>query len=98
MHAAAAGNTDIVGCLLAKGAAINMLDDVAGVSALQLAVQGGDLRTVRLLVGHGAKINLQAPCNGFSPLMNAVWYRHPEIVEYFAKREERLKKTELYVF
>jgi hypothetical protein len=38
MHAAAAGNTDIVGWLPAKGAAVNMRDDVAGVSALQLAI------------------------------------------------------------
>lgn len=82
MRAAALGEVAKVRELLGQGARVNVIDDVIGTGALHLAAQGGHVEVARLLVEHGAHVNLQAPSHGFTPLMNAVWHRQAEAVAW----------------
>lgn len=82
MRAAALGRFQCVNLLLDRGADVHVLDNTMGQTALHLACQGGDVETVRLLLKAGAFINLQAEANGITPLINAIWYRNTECVEF----------------
>jgi ankyrin repeat protein len=65
--AAARGHSDIVRLLLEKGCDVNLRDDMQA-TALHLAADNGDVRVMRLLLGHpGTEVNLKDRM-GFTPL------------------------------
>lgn len=82
MIAAGLGNFQMVELLLTAGADVNILDTRMGASALHKAAQGGVVPVAELLVRRGAFIDLAAPTHGHTPLMDAVWHRKPQMVEY----------------
>jgi ankyrin repeat protein/ketosteroid isomerase-like protein len=96
----AAGRGDAVGVrlLLEAGADVHTGDLRAGGTALHKAVQGGDLDTVRALVEAGAFIDAVAPTTGHTPLLDAFWYKWPDIVGYLLDRGAGLNLTTHYGF
>ncbi|MFR9726625.1 ankyrin repeat domain-containing protein [Streptomyces sp. MS19] len=80
--AAGLGNAAVTAALVEAGADVHSADSRAGGTALHKAVQRGDLDTIRVLVGAGAFIDAVAPTTGHTPLMDALWYKWPDIVAY----------------
>lgn len=87
MIAAGLGRERIARLLLRHGADVHILDDTMGASALHFAAQGGDVGMAKLLLDHGAHLNLQSPTHGITPLMNAVWYRNPDMTAFLLEQE-----------
>lgn len=88
MQAAVIGDFEQCQQLIRDGAAVNDLSFPLGVSALHLACQNGHIEVVKLLLAHGAIVNLQLACNGMTPLMQAVWYRHPQCVQFLLQQPD----------
>ncbi|MGH3537499.1 MAG: ankyrin repeat domain-containing protein [Pseudonocardiaceae bacterium] len=82
MIAACHARPDMVKVLLDAGADVHALDSQTGASALHKACQGGGVHVVRLLVEAGAFVDLPAPTTGHTPVMDALWYKWPEVVDY----------------
>lgn len=80
LHAAYYGNTLKVKTLLDRGIAVNFQDKDSGTSALQTASQRGRKDIVTLLLGRGAKVNLQNK-KGDTALMAAAFNGHVDIVK-----------------
>jgi ankyrin repeat protein len=80
----AAGRGDAAGvrALLAAGADPLALDSAIGASPLHHAAQSGSVEVMRLLLEAGAPVDLQAPTQGMTPLMVAVWHRRPAVVAF----------------
>lgn len=98
MTAASRGYSDFVDLLLQYGADPNLIDRKAGVSALHKACQGGHLEVVKILVEYGAFINHQATITGHTPLIEAIWYKSSEIVDYFIRLDARIELKTYYGF
>ena len=59
-----------------------------GATALHAAVENGHLAAVRVLLGHNAK---QLPSmQGASPLLIALQYRHPRMVQNYCRDKREL--------
>ncbi|GAA3882218.1 hypothetical protein GCM10022243_53520 [Saccharothrix violaceirubra] len=98
MVAAGKGNAELVGVLLDAGADVHTADSVAGGTALHKAVQGGDLDTVKLLVAAGAFVDAVAVSTGHTPLLDAFWYKRPDLVGYLLDRNAGLNLGTHYGF
>jgi uncharacterized protein len=98
MIAAGKGNTELVRLLIDAGADVYTTDSAAGGTALHKAVQGGDLETVRVLVEAGAFVDAVATTTGHTPLLDAFWYKRPEIVGYLLDRNAGLNLATHYGF
>lgn len=98
MIAAGRGAADVVRLLLEHGADVHTTDTAAGATALHKAVQGGDLETVRLIVEAGAFIDAVTPTTGHTPLLDALWYKRPDIVGYLLDRNAGLNLSTHYGF
>lgn len=98
MSAAGRGDATTTRLLLDSGADVLTADGKAGGTALHKAVQGGDLSTVRILVEAGAFIDAVAPTTGHTPLLDAFWYKWPDIVGYLLERDASLNLTTHYGF
>jgi uncharacterized protein len=98
MIAAGRGHAAMVRTLLAFGAESNAVDRRAGASALHKACQGGHLAVVKLLVEGGAHIDLQATTTGHTPLIEAIWFKADDIVEYLINRNARIELKTYYGF
>ncbi|MFC6092804.1 ankyrin repeat domain-containing protein [Saccharothrix sp. BKS2] len=98
MIAAGKGNAGLVRLLVDAGADVYTTDSAAGGTALHKAVQGGDLETVKALVEAGAFIDAVAVTTGHTPLLDAFWYKHPEIVGYLLDRNAGLNLATHYGF
>lgn len=98
MMAAARGNVDLVRTLLQYGADPNAIDRRAGTSALHKACQGGHLEVVKLLMGSGAFADHQATTTGHTPLIEAIWFKSEEIVDYLLKQGARTELRTYYGF
>ncbi|MFF9111174.1 ankyrin repeat domain-containing protein [Streptomyces sp. NPDC014805] len=96
----AAGQADpaTVGALIAAGADVHTADSRAGATALHKACQGGDLDVTRQLVEAGAFVDAVAPTTGHTPLMDALWYKFPDLVEYLLAQGAGLKLHTHYGF
>jgi ankyrin repeat protein len=82
MMAAGRGQVKIVKTLLDAGADLYTKDPKAGASALHKACQGGNLSVVQLLVQHGAFVDEIVVSTGHTALIEAIWFKYPDIVEY----------------
>lgn len=98
MIAAGKGNADLVRLLIDAGADVYTTDSAAGGTALHKAVQGGDLETVKVLVEAGAFIDAVSVTTGHTPLLDAFWYKHPDIVGYLLDRNAGLNLSTHYGF
>ncbi|MGP4109592.1 ankyrin repeat domain-containing protein [Streptomyces sp. 4N509B] len=96
--AAGTGDAPVVAALVEAGADIHSTDSRAGGTALHKAVQRGDLDTVRLLVTAGAFVDAVAPTTGHTPLIDALWYKWPDIVAYLLDRNAGLNLATHYGF
>lgn len=81
MIAASQDDAETIGHLVTSGADIRTFDSQTGATALHFAAVAGAERAARTLLSLGAPINASAPSNGLTPLMTAVWHRHPDIVD-----------------
>lgn len=98
MLAAGLGDERIVALLLEHGANPNSTDPVAGAAPLHKACQRGSLGAVRQLVKAGAFIDLQTATTGHTALMEAAWYKWPEIVSYLLDADAGLNHVTHYGF
>lgn len=96
----ASGRADpaLVRRLLAAGADVFAADSAAGATALHKACQGGSLAVVEELVAAGAFVDAVAPTTGHTPLLDAVWFKAPDIVRFLLDRGAALTGTTRYGF
>lgn len=86
MTAAGSGTVESVRVLLAAGADARAVDARAGGTALHKAVQRGDLAAVEALVDAGAFVDAVTTSTGHTPLLDAFWYKRPDIVAHLLER------------
>jgi ankyrin repeat protein len=96
--AAGRGDAETAGVLLAAGADPRAVDSRAGATALHKACQSGSLAVARALVEAGAFVDAVAPTTGHTPLMDALWYKRPDIVEYLLDQGAGLEMHTHYGF
>ncbi|MEU0688389.1 ankyrin repeat domain-containing protein [Streptomyces uncialis] len=96
--AAGLGNATIVRALIDAGGDVHSTDSRAGGTALHKAVQNGDLETVRVLVEAGTFVDVTTPTTGHTPLMDALWYKWPDVVEYLLSKDAGLGLSTHYGF
>ncbi|MFJ4688127.1 ankyrin repeat domain-containing protein [Streptomyces sp. NPDC088789] len=96
----AAGQADpaSVRALIGAGADVLTADRRGGATALHKACQGGSLDVVRALVEAGAFVDAIAPTTGHSALMDALWYKYPDIAAYLLDQGTSLKIYTHYGF
>jgi uncharacterized protein len=98
MMAACQGNAKMVELLLAAGADALTTDPKTGATALHKACQGGNVEVARLLLGAGAFIDAVAPTTGHTPIMEALWYKWPKLVEFLVESGQNLNLDTHYGF
>jgi ankyrin repeat protein len=98
MIAAGYGNPQMVELLLTAGADVHILDTRMGASALHKAAQGGVVDAARLLLQHGAFLDLQAPSLGHTPLMDSVWHKKTAMAGYLLAQGARMELKTHYGF
>ena len=79
------GNEEVVLLLLEKKAKVEHRTK-DGCTALMFAALAGHERVARLLLDHGAEINVESDSNKDSPLTFACWKGHQKVVELFLER------------
>jgi uncharacterized protein len=96
----AAGRADLptVCLLLEADADVFTADSGAGATALHKACQGGSLEVTQALVEAGAFVDAVAATTGHTPLMDALWYKFPEIAAYLLDHGAGLKLSTHYGF
>lgn len=96
----AAGRADaaMVRLLLDAGADVLTADSGAGATALHKACQGGSLAVVEALVEAGAFVDAVAPTTGHTPLMDALWFKFPDIAKFLLDEGAGLKLSTHYGF
>jgi uncharacterized protein len=98
LMAAGQANAHLTRVLLGAGADPLAVDGGAGASALHKACQGGSVEVVRQLVEAGAFVDAVAPTTGHTPLMDALWFKWPDIVGYLLDHGAGLKLSTHYGF
>ena len=84
--AAGLGQPRLTELLLTAGADPLALDAAMGASALHKAAQSGVVDVARLLLDHGAFVDLQAPTHGHTPLIDASWHQRTAMVAFLLER------------
>jgi ankyrin repeat protein len=98
MLAACHANPEMVKLLLDAGADPLTADSKAGATALHKACPGGDVECARLLLDAGAFVDAVAPTTGHTPVMDALWYKAPEVVKLLVERGANLNLSTHYGF
>ena len=98
MMAACQGNAEIVAMLLDAGADYLTMDAKTGATALHKAGQSGSLDVATMLLDCGAFLDSVAPTTGHTPLMEALWYKWPELVKLLVERGQNLNLATHYGF
>jgi uncharacterized protein len=98
MIAAGKADPELVDLLIAAGADVLTADRKAGATALHKACQGGSLAVVTALVEAGAFVDAVAPTTGHTPLMDALWFKFPEIARYLLDHGAGLNISTHYGF
>lgn len=82
MLASGYGIESLVDALISADADVNAVDKFGGASAIHKACQGGHLSILKKLLEAGAFINATVHTTGHTPLVEAVWYKMVDCVEY----------------
>ena len=98
MMASGQSNPQLAEALLDAGADVFAADSKAGASALHKACQGGSLEVAKLLVEAGVFVDAVAPTTGHTPLIEALWFKWPDIVEYLLEQGAGLNMHTHYGF
>ena len=69
-----------------------------GATALHKACQGGNVECARLLLDAGAFVDAVTPTMGHTPVMDALWYKAPEVVDLLVERGANLNLDTHYGF
>ncbi|GAA4856052.1 ankyrin repeat domain-containing protein [Kitasatospora terrestris] len=96
--AAGRGDETLVALLLEAGADPHTADSRAGATALHKACQSGSVAVARLLVEAGAFVDAVAPTTGHTPLMDALWFKYPDLVGYLLDQGAGLEVYTHYGF
>ena len=84
--------------LLKAGADPFAKDRTAGASALHKACQAGSLPCVTLLLAAGVPVDEPATTTGHTPLIEAIWFKRPHIVQLLLDRGASLSVRTHYGF
>jgi ankyrin repeat protein/choline dehydrogenase-like flavoprotein len=98
MMAACRGLPHLVKLLLDAGADPFTTDSKTGATALHKACQSGNIAVARLLLDHGSFVDAICPTTGHTPLMEALWYKWPDLVAYLIERGQNLNLATHYGF
>ena len=98
MVAAGLGRADLVRLLLDHGADPLAKDPGAGASPVHKAAQAGSLGCVKLLIEAGVPVDERATATGHTPLIEAIWFKHPEVVDYLLDNGAGLHVVTSYGF
>lgn len=98
MLAAGRGDGAVARALIARGADVLAVEPRAGNSVLHVACQGGSAEVVGLLLNKGAFVNAICVATGHTPLMDALWYKWPDIVRLLLEHKAALNLTTHYGF
>jgi ankyrin repeat protein len=98
MIAAGRADEEMVRMLLGAGADVFTADTRAGLTALHKACQGGSLAVAQALADAGAFIDAVAATTGHTPLMDALWFKYPEIARLLLEKGAGLNLSTHYGF
>ncbi|PWK61485.1 ankyrin repeat domain-containing protein [Roseicyclus mahoneyensis] len=98
MISAARGDAAIAKLLIEHGADVFTTDSKTGATALHKAGQGGSVEVAQLLLDAGAHIDAVTPTMGHTPIMDALWYKWPLLVEFLIQKGQNLNFTTHYGF
>lgn len=98
MIASGTADAEMVRLLLDAGADVLTADSRAGATALHKACQGGSLAVARELVEAGAFVDAVSPTTGHTPLMDALWFKYPEIAKFLLAQGAGLNLSTHYGF
>lgn len=98
MVACGCGLDDLAALLLAHGADPFAKDSRAGASAIHKAAQSGSLACTKMLVEAGVPVDEPATTTGHTPLIEAIWFKRPDIVGYLVDHGAGLHVTTHYGF
>jgi ankyrin repeat protein len=98
MMAAGQADADSVRLLLEAGADVFTADRGAGATALHKACQGGSVPVVRALIEAGAFVDAVAASTGHTPLMDALWFKFPEVARFLQEHDAGVHLSTHYGF
>jgi len=98
MIASCRANPDIVAQLIKAGADIFTTDSFTGATALHKACQGQSQVVGKLLTDAGAFIDAVTPTMGHTVIMDALWYKAPEMVNHIVSCKPNLETKTHYGF
>jgi ankyrin repeat protein len=98
MIASCRANADIVSQLIKAGADIYTADSFTGATALHKACQGQSKVVGKLLTDAGAFIDAVTPTMGHTVIMDALWYKAPEMVNHIVSCKPNLETKTHYGF
>ncbi|MCA8931168.1 MAG: ankyrin repeat domain-containing protein [Rhodospirillaceae bacterium] len=98
MVACGCGLDDLAALLLEHGADPFAKDSRAGASAIHKACQAGSLACARLLIEAGVPVDEPATSTGHTPLIEAIWFKRPDIAGYLLDHGAGLHVTTHYGF
>ena len=98
MMAACRAQVDIVKLLLDAGADVFTTDSNTGATALHKACQGQSAVIAKMLTDAGAFIDAVTPTMGHTPIMDALWYLAPDVVQHLVSCKPNLNTKTHYGF
>ncbi|KAJ0065093.1 hypothetical protein NL108_005568 [Boleophthalmus pectinirostris] len=93
LQVAMLGNSKLVGALLDRGADPTVRDPIFGLTVLHDAAREGFEDTVRVLLDHGADVNVTDD-RGYLPLHLADMYGHKSVVKLLNRRTALPQSTD----
>ena len=98
MMAACRAQVETVEYLIDNGADLYTTDSKTGATALHKACQGQNAAIAKILTDAGAFIDAVTPTMGHTPIMDALWYLAPDVVQHLVQCEPNLNTTTHYGF